>query len=161
VVCHICEAPASLECPMCHRGACSRHSERDPGGVRTDVDGRRRFSRSQAVICGACATDWRADTSQIRRAHYCDFCGDNSPAQFTTIECAKCRKHFCSAHGQVICASWFKFPGSESWWFRCIDHKVSNDLGNTVYKGGVFRLMAEEPDPQRNDVASIDHVDWS
>ena len=163
MVCHICAMAASLDCPICHRGACSKHSERDPGGVRADLDGHRRFIKTQAMMCTACADDWRADTEKLRHSHHCDFCGENNPSALTTVECAKCHKRFCAAHGQLVTASWFKGLGHESRWFRCTDHKVTGGT-SIIRKGGLFALAAGQPDPEKEDLNHemfLDSVDWT
>ena len=68
---------------------------------------------------------------------------------------------------------WFKLFGRESYWFRCKDHNVTSGTG-TIYKGGLFALMAGHPDPERkvsineqgvfhNEQESgfFDEIDWT
>ena len=164
MVCHICEAAASLDCPVCRRGACSKHSERDPGGVRTDSDGRRSFLKTQAMICSACADDWRLDTAQIRKAYHCDFCGDHQVSDLTTTECAQCHRRFCREHGQVVTVGWFRFNDSPGW-FRCMDHKVTTGTGCVYRNRLVFFLFsrAGQPDPQRSleQEGGSDPIRWT
>src|ERR1044071_4644483 len=120
MICHVCQLPASLQCPMCNRGACSAHTKPDPGGYRMELDGRR-WQTTTMLLCSPCADGWAADTDAIRKAHQCDICSK------VTIEhidgrmpsCAVCDKQFCNKHGQIIS---YERGNKIDCWIRCQKH---------------------------------------
>ena len=128
---------------MCHRGACTAHTQPDPGGYREEL-GDREWKQTTQLVCRSCAEAWAADTAAIREACWCDGCGDVDLQYYgaRTPKCAVCGKRFCYDHGQVL--SYWR-GNMVDCWIRCQDHAKS-DLRDGPNVGWLKRRFLGTPD---------------
>jgi hypothetical protein len=141
MICHICEGAATLQCPLCRRGACKTHTEFDPGHYEymisryQGIDNFYSFAKGNSYVCSACADGRRRETAQVEKAvadelsrqNWCDAC--RTVGEAMTPSCAVCKKRFCARHGQVV-----RYPTKankgRAGWCRCQEHlKLPGLLG--------------------------------
>lgn len=148
MVCYICNSLASMECGVCHRYVCAKHTKRS------------KFIDS--LMCDNCANsiddpvdaerrerNWK---SALEIASWCDFC--KGPADESNLwksiapsvsthpykgqlnhSCSICHKSFCKKHGQVV-----QREEIDHWayWYRCVDHLKKPGILGVYYSRGFF-----------------------
>lgn len=110
MVCHLCSSPASLQCPICNRFACSIHSKLRKG--------------TSSYACADCvAAEERLRMQKWHLEHWCDFCQKEVDSYIQT--CAKCKKSFCTKHGEYICMKrdMDTVAARREIWIRCENHR--------------------------------------
>jgi hypothetical protein len=117
MVCHMCGAPASYQCPWlggCQRYVCTSHTVRYYSAHVAPA----RWPRPTGQVCQDCADkDVEYDQSITRKYYWCDFC--DAAADNMTEICVKCRKRFCNKHGRK---TYGQYSDRHSYWVRCNQH---------------------------------------
>jgi hypothetical protein len=148
MICRVCKASATVQCPMCHRYACNTHTAFDPGryDVLVPMHGGEtcyRYRPGATYVCSECAAGWRRQNTEleervakeVRTANWCDFCG--AAGELKTPPCAVRKKRFCKMHGQVV-----RYPEDSSHhegWYRCQHHlRVRGILGESRLRTTLF-----------------------